>query len=192
MGIANTRSMKNVKVMIAAVGCALTLAVAAGCARGGKTADGGGSATTKAPGGTAGDVNAPVKPELRYKVVADDTAFYRLSVQQPGGPDDHLKKDTRLTLVKRYGGFAQVQTRGGLTGYVPSSGIAPLSSKEVADEDAATLAAQAPPNALAPLTSGPGSTYSIPPEATRDTALPVSDPNGAPTPKPTPNSMFRY
>ena len=188
MRVANIESMKNVKVLIAAAGCALTLAVAGGCASAGKPADGGGHA--KAPAAATSDANAPVKPELRYKVVEDDTNFYRTSVQQPGGPDDHLKKDTRLTFVKRYGGFSQVQTRGGLTGYVPSSGIAPLSAKEVADEDAATLAQQAPPNALAPMTSGPGSTYSIPPEATRETALPVPDANA--TPKPTPNPMFRY
>ena len=168
----------------------LWVAGMAGCLGGGKSAGGGaaaGSSATDAP-------DAPVKPALRYKVVVDQTDFFRISPQQPAGPDDHLKKDTRVTFLKRYGGYTQVRTAGGIPGYVPSEDVAQISAQEVAQEDAALLARQAPPAALAPITSGPGGTYSIPPEATRDTVLPVQDtaPTDGAAAKPTPNPMFRY
>lgn len=176
--------MKNVKVSMAAAGCGLALAAAmAGCAAGGgKTADG-------AQAAPSAEVGAPVKPQFRYRVVEDQADFFRISPQQPGGADQHLKKDLRITLVKRYGGYSQVEANG-TTGYVASDQIAQISAQEAAAEDAAELARQAPPNALAPTLDGPGGAYSIPPEATRDTVLPVPDANA--TPKPTPNPMFRY
>ncbi len=153
-----------------------------GCLHGGgKTADGPGSSAATA------DVNAPVKPEFRYKVAAETTDFFLISPQQAAGPDDHLKKDARVTLVKRYGGYSQIKTAGGLTGYVPSDEITRLSPQEISQEDAALLAKQAPAAALGPIPGGPGAAYSIPSEATRETVLPVPD-----APTPTPNPMFRY
>ncbi len=173
--------MKYVKVSIAAAACGLALAVAGCAAGGGKPADG-------APGTAAADTTT-VKPQFRYRVVADGANFYHISPQQPGGADEHLKKDMRITFVKRYGGYSEVLANG-TQGYVASDDIIQISAQESAAEDAATLARQAPPNALAPTTDGPGGAYAIPPEATRETVLPVPDAN--PTPKPTPNSMFRY
>ena len=142
-GIATMRPMKNVKVWIAAAGCGLALAAAlGGCAAGGAKAADGAAASANA------EVGAPVKPQLRYKVVEDQADFFHLGPQQPGGADEHLKKDTRITLVKRYGGYSQVEAHG-TTGYVASDQIAQISAQESAAEDAATLAQQAPPNAVA-------------------------------------------
>ncbi len=167
---------------LAGAGCLLATGVV-GCLRGGKTADSGTAAATA-------DVNAPVKPEFRYKVTAETTDFFHISPQQPGGADEHLKKDARITFVKRYGGYSEIRTAGGTTGYVPSEEITRLSPQEISQEDAALLAKQAPPSLLGPVPGGPGAAYSIPPEATRETVLPVAD--AASTPKPTPNPMFRY
>ncbi len=167
-------------LLLAGAGCLLATG-ATGCLRGGKTAGGDHEATA-----ATADVNAPVKPEFRYKVAADTTDFFHISPQQPGGADEHLKKDVRLTLVKRYGGYSEVKTMGGVTGYVPSDEITQLSPQEVSQEDAALLAKQAPPALLGPIPGGPGAAYAIPPQATRETVLPVPDAT------PTPNPMFRY
>ena len=45
----------------------------------------------------AANPDAPVKPELRYKVAATTrrTSSTLSPLQQPGGPDEKLKKDTR-------------------------------------------------------------------------------------------------
>ncbi len=173
---------------LAGAGCLLATGMA-GCLHGGKTAGGNGSSSSAAPA-PAADANVPVKPEFRYKVAAETTDFFHISPQQPGGADEKLKKDTRVTFVKRYGGYSEIKTAGGVTGYVPSEEITRLSPQEISQEDAALLAKQAPPALLGPVPGGPGGTYSIPPEATRETVLPVADP--AATPKPTPNPMFRY
>ena len=158
---------------LAAAGCLL-----AGCAGGGKSAGGGAASTA----------DAAVKPDARYKVVADQADFFHNSVMQVGGADEKLRRDTRVTLLKRYGGYAQI-TANGSTGYVASDAIAPLNASDLAAEEAATRAQQAPPDALAPA-NGPGGAYSIPPEATHDTVLPV--PDAGPVVRPTPNPMFRY
>ncbi len=162
---------------ITAAGCLLAVVVT-GCMHGG---------TGNGP--AASTESAPVKPEARYRVVVPEADLFHNSVLQPSGADEKIKQDTRVTLVKRYGGYAQITT-GSSTGYVAMSDIAPLSASDIAAEEAATRAQQAPPNALAPLTPGPGGTYSIPPEATRETVLPV--PDASPAAKPTPNEMFRY
>ncbi len=169
---------------VAAVGGLLLASGLAGCKGGGKSADGGTNPAAVA------DVDAPAKPEFRYKVTAETTDFFYIGPLQAGGANEKLKKDTRITLLKRYGGYSQIKTAGGISGYVPSDEIAQISAQESAAEDAERQARLAPPSTLAPLTSGPGGTYSIPPEATRDTVLPV--PDASPTPKGTPNPMFRY
>lgn len=179
------RAARSLPVL--AAGYLWTLGLA-GCLHGG-----GGGKTAASPAAAApapAGVDAPVKPEFRYKVAADQTDFFHVSPQQPSGADEHLKKDVRITLVKRYGGYSEIKTAGGITGYVPSDEITRLSTQEVAQEDAALLAKQAPPAALGPVPGGPGAAYSIPPEATRESVLPVADPVS--TPKPTPNPMFRY
>ena len=130
----------------------LTLGMAAGCVRGGGS-NGGSAASATNDAATA---DAPVKPEFRYKVTQGDGAnFYRISPQQPSGPDEVIKKDTRVTLLKRYGGFSQVQVPNFGPGYIASENITRLSAQEVAEEDAALLAKQAPPAMLAP-TDGTG------------------------------------
>lgn len=166
-----------------AVAAGLLATAATGCLRGGsgKKADNAGPAAA-----ATANADAPVKPEFRYKVVAETTDFFHISPQQPGGADEHLKKETRVTLVKRFGGYSEIKTAGGITGYVPSDEITRLSAPEVAQEDAALLAKQAPAGLLGPVPGGPGAVYSIPSQATRDTVLPVPDAT------PTPNPMFRY
>ena len=183
MNGANTGRLRTVRrahraLLLTAAGGLLAM-LATGCAGGGKS---GGDA------GPASAVDASVKPEQRYKVLADEVDFFHNSVLQPGGADEKLKRDTRVTLIKHYGGYAQIQANG-TTGYVASNEVGPLSAADLAAEEAVARAQQAPAGALAPV-SGPGSTYSIPPEATRETVLPV--PDSSPAGKPTPNPMFRY
>ena len=178
--------MKNWNVLsVVVAGCLLLASGLAGCKGGGKAADSGANAAA-----ATADVDAVIKPEFRYKVIASATAFYHVSPLQAGGVDEMIKKDTRITLLKRYGGYSQIKTVGGISGYVASDEITQISAQESAAEDAERQARLAPPSALAPMTSGPGGNYSIPPEATRDTVLPV--PDASPTPKGTPNPMFRY
>ena len=65
---------------MAAAGCLLAVAVA-GCA-GGKKSAGGADESSAA----TADVNAPVKPEFRYKVAAATTDFFHISPQQGRRP----------------------------------------------------------------------------------------------------------
>ena len=173
----------NVLSVVVAGGLLVTPGLT-GCKGGGASDGNGANAVATA------DANVLAKPEFRYRVASETTDFFYISPLQAGGANEKLKKDTRVTLLKRYGGYAQIKTMGGITGYVAGDEIVQLSAQESAAEDAARQAALAPPSALAPIPSGPGGNYSIPPEATRDTVLPV--PDASPTPKSTPNPMFRY
>ena len=169
----------KVLAVLAAVGL-----LAAGCS-------GGGSGKGAADAGP--DASAPVKPENRYKVIADTASFFRFSPQQPGGADLQVKKETRVTLINRFAGYRKVKLPAGDIGYVDGSEVAQLSPKEIADEDALAAARLAPPTALGPLNNaniGNGGNYNPPPEAGRAEPLPVADPN--PTASPPPPAMFRY
>ena len=100
-----------------------------------------------------------------------------------------------MTFVKRYGGYSRDRRpRAATTGYVASDEITHLSPQEISEEDAALLDAarlRRPPWRRTNAPGGPDSNYSIPPEAARDTVLPVPDASPAAA-KPTPNPMFRY
>ncbi len=65
----------------------------------------------------------------RYKVTADTTNFYSYGPQEPNGPDSVLKKDTKLTLIKREFGYSRVKTPDNQTGYVGTEDIGPLSAR---------------------------------------------------------------
>jgi hypothetical protein len=130
--------------------------------------------------------NAPASD--RYKVTAETADFYLYGPQQPNGPTLTLKKDTRLTMVKRAYGYSRVNTPDGQTGYIGTEEIAPLSPEELADEAAAM---QQVPSAetlkrMGPMEGG----YTIPPEAGNDERLPV--PDASPSPKPTLTQPFHY
>jgi hypothetical protein len=134
----------------------------------------------------AANANAPAAD--RYKVTADTTPFYRYGPQEANGPDETLKKDAELTMIKRSSGYSEVTAPDGQTGYVGTDDIGQLSAQEVAAENAAQQqAAQAAAQKRLGLSGG---TYTIPPEAGNDERLPVAD--TAPTPKPTPTPTFRY
>jgi hypothetical protein len=122
----------------------------------------------------------------RYKVTADTTPFYTYGPQEPNGPDDILKKDTKLTLLQRSYGYSRVTTPDGKSGYVGTEDIGPLSAEDLADENAAVQLMPADAEKrLGPMPGG----YTIPPEAGNDERLPVSD---APTPTPAPATPFHF
>ena len=129
--------------------------------------------------------NAPASD--RCKVTADTTPFYLYGPQEANGPDDVLKKDTKLTLIKRSYGYSRVTTPNGQTGYVGTEDIGPLDAQDLADENAALQLMPADvQKRMGPMPGG----YTIPPEAGNDERLPVAD--SAPTPKPTPTPPFHF
>ena len=129
--------------------------------------------------------NAPASD--RYKVTAATSNFYLYGPQEPNGPDSVLKKDSKLTLIKREFGYSRVKTSDGQTGYVGTEDIGPLSPEDIADENAAVQLMPADvQKRLGPMPGG----YTIPPEAGNDERLPVAD--SSPTPKPTPPPPFHY
>lgn len=140
------------------------------------------------------DPSVPAKPADRYKVTTDRAAFFRFSPQQASGPDQTIKKETRVTLVGRLAGYSKVRLVSGDVGFMDSGDIGHLNPKEIADEDALYAAQHAPPAALnSPLNNaniGNGGNYNPPPEAGQAQPLPL--PDAAPTPTPPPPSMFRY
>ena len=144
----------------------------------------------------------------RYKVIADTTGFFHYSPLQASGSDFDLKKDARLTMIKRGRGFSEVKTADKDVGYVGTEDIAPLAPAELAQEDAATMqAAQAAAGAqlaaagltnTAPVTAPNGkktgtpmSSYKIPSAADADVRLPEPDVKRKPTPSPSPGVNFR-
>ena len=186
---------------------ALTLLAAGGCKRGSSA-----SATTPnaaaltAAAGVSTDPIRAVPDKDRYKVTADTTGVFRYSPLQASGSDFDLKKNARVTMIRRGRGFSQIKTEDGQTGYVGTEDIAPLAPGEIAQEDAATLqAAQAAAGAQLAAAGGPSNapvttlngkkssavqrTYTIPSAADADTRLPDADarPRATPSPSPVPN-----
>ena len=171
--------------------------VAVGCRNNGSVADR--VATTNAT-----VVTEPIKavPDKdRYKVMADTTGLFRYSPLQASGADTDLKKNARLTMLKRGRGFSQVRTTDDQIGYVGTEDIVQLSPAEIAQEDAATIqAAEAAAGVqlAGPLpTPGAGTTPSrgkktgplntapaitIPSDAGRNERLPEADARPTPTP----------
>lgn len=123
----------------------------------------------------------------RYKVVADQTPFFRYGPQQAGGPDLSLKKGDEVRMVQRAYGYSRVTTAAGMVGYVGTEDITQLTAEDLAAENAADAQAQAAGQKRSSAIVGE---YTLPPGATSLDQLPVADP--APTPKPTPNPYFRY
>ena len=183
-----------------------------GCKRGDATP----ATATNKPAATTNvdpDPITAVPDKDRYKVTADTTGFFRYSPLQAAGSDFDLKKNARLTMVKRGRGFSQIKTEDNQIGYVGTEDIAQLAPNEIAQEDAATLqAAQAAAgaqlsgpltpaaNSNAPVTTRTGkkssaveSSYTIPSAADINTRLPEPDakPKATPTPSPTPTPNFR-
>src|SRR6188768_3492964 len=58
-------------------------------------------------------------------VVAEQTSFYRYGPQQGNGPDQTLKKDTLMTLIRPSFGYCKVHLLEGAEGYVASEDIKP-------------------------------------------------------------------
>ncbi len=74
--------------------------------------------------GCAGPTFTPdTAPE--YVVLHAQTPLYRLGPQQAGAPDEWLKKDDRVRLVRREFGYSFALLPGGETGYVANDDIAP-------------------------------------------------------------------
>lgn len=193
---------------------AFALLAAGGCKRGGDAT----TAASARPAATGtvttaenSDPITAVPDKDRYKVTADTTGFFKYSPLQAAGSDFELKKNQRLTMIKRGRGFSQVKTEDNQTGYVGTEDIAQLAPNEIAQEDAATLqAAQAAagaqlagplptnPNSNAPVTTRNGkkssaveSSYTIPAAADINTRLPEPDAKPRATPSPTPVPNFR-
>ena len=164
----------------------VTAGLLAGCITGGKQQAGTDTMVINDP-------SAPAKPADRYKVTAETAAFFRYSPQQASGPDQQIKKETRVTLLSCLAGFSKVRLMGGDVGYMDSGDIGHLNAKEITDEDALYAAQHAPPPMLSsPINNaniGNGGNYNPPPEAGQAQPLPLPD---APTASPPPPSMFRY
>lgn len=119
-----------------------------------------------------------------YRVNAETTSFFKNGPQQPSGPDLALKKDTRVSMLKRNFGYSQVRTADNQVGYVGTADLTPLSAEELAADKAQQAAALKPVRGHNPAIVGE---YTIPPEAGSGERLPE------PEPKPTPNpAMFHY
>ena len=179
-----------------------------GCKRG----DAAAMAAPNKPATTASVSTDPitaVPDKDRYKVTADTTGFFRYSPLQAAGSDFDLKKNARLTMVRRGRGFSQVKTTDNQIGYVGTDDIAQLPPNEIAQEDAATLqAAQAAAGAQSSMplaaagttsattsngkkTGAPMSSYHIPSDADANVRLPEPDARPKATPTPSPAPAFR-
>lgn len=181
MATRKTRSGTGRGLALAALtAVALATAAVVGCKNAGD-ADGA-TATSNAP---AANGATPIGD--LWRVTADSTSFYRFGPQQPSGPDLALKKDTRVTMLKRSFGYSQVQTADKQVGYVGTSDLQPLSAEELKSEQAAQAAAAGPkhdPNRRSPAIVGE---YTIPAGAGSAEKLP--EPENKPPPNP---AMFRY
>jgi hypothetical protein len=148
-------------------------------------------------------VPSPNVAITRYRVTAETTPFFRLGPQQPAGPDLALKKDTRLSLVKRGFGYSQIKLDDGTVGYVGNEDIKLLTPEEAANETTLTLTNTTGPGGSAALFGGAvgpaavsrrrprGPALPLPPDA-QEPSLPLPDfAPGAPTSKPQPTPAFR-
>ena len=132
-----------------------------------------------------------------YRVRAATTSFYHVSPLQPSGPDQQLKKDTELTMVKSSRTYSRVKVSGGDTGYVATEDIGPLTSGEIAAANTSSIQAQLESQRQSAARSMGGDGYTIPPEAGNQEKLPEPDarPTGTKTnagasASPTPNPIF--
>ena len=72
----------------------------------------------------AGPTFAPdVAPE--FLVIRDYTPLYRYGPQQGGPPEERLRKDDRVRVLRHEFGFSLVQIGDGQTGYVANEDLAP-------------------------------------------------------------------
>ena len=155
----------------------------AGCVGRGKSTAATGPAK---PGATAGPT-----AEVRYRVSADTTSFYRYGPQQINGPDQTLKKGTDVIMVKHAFGYSTVRTFDTqLVGYVSTEDLRPLTQPELA----ALVVPVAAPSAPLQTKSGKKSSavvgeYNLPAGAGAQEPLPEAPQNTA---TPPPNNMFRY
>ncbi len=60
-----------------------------------------------------------------YVIVRDFSPFFRLGPQQPRGPDESLRVDTRVKLLRREMGYSLVQLEDSRTGYAANEDMAP-------------------------------------------------------------------
>ena len=140
-------------------------------------------------------------PADAYRVRALAASFFRVSPLQPSGPDEQLKKDTEVTMIKASRTYSRVKTPNGETGYVATEDISPLTSGELAmannvvnnSPEQARLEAQR----QAAARSMGGNGYTIPPEAGNQERLPEPDArpagskvNAGAAASPTPNPIF--
>ena len=63
-----------------------------------------------------------------YAVKIASAAFYSYGPQQPNGPDRQLPRDTLLTILRKYAGFARVRLTTGEEGFIAKSDIWPAPS----------------------------------------------------------------
>jgi hypothetical protein len=74
--------------------------------------------------GCAGPTLAPdVAPE--YLVIRDRTPLYHYGPQQGGAPEEQLRKDDRIRMLRHEFGYSFVQISDGQTGYVANEDLAP-------------------------------------------------------------------
>lgn len=91
---------------------------------------------------TAASANAAANSGKLFAVTADTTSFYRYGPQQNTGPDQELKRDTLLTLVRSSFGYAKVQlVEGNTEGYVAREDIQPAPPTLLASLNAAAAEA---------------------------------------------------
>jgi hypothetical protein len=91
--------------VLISLGAALSLCAIAGCSTVAKVA-------TKAP-----------TPGKQYAVTASSTAFFKYGPQQGNGADQHLAKDTLLTVLRPSFGYYKVQLTTGEEGYVAAEDV---------------------------------------------------------------------
>ena len=138
-----------------------------------------------------------------YRVRATATSFYHISPLQASGPDEQLKKDTEVTMVKSSRAYSRVKTSSGETGYVATEDIGPLTSGEIASANLSannsSIQAQLESQRQAAARSMGGDGYTIPPEAGNQEKLPEPDArpagpkvNTGAAASPTPDPLFHH
>ncbi len=113
-----------------------------------------------------------------YAVTAAQTPFYRYGPQQGNGPDEQLRKDAIMKVIRPSFGYVKVQLQDGQSGYVASEDIG-LASKSLVAEKLAP-----PPPKVA--SQSQGEEFDLNSDDPRLVAPPEPLPEASPTPK------FRY
>lgn len=91
-----------------------------------------GCATTSQGDGTGAANNSGTNSD--YWVTSDFTPFFRMGPQQPSGPDQSLKKETRLTLSRKSYGYSEVILEDGTSGWVANDDIRPIPAEVLKSE----------------------------------------------------------